>query len=239
MKKALATLAVSTALTIAATATPSNAAQIVVNQTLNTNAAKGINGPGFQGWQGTPAFSGDVSFDLAEGDSLDYTIDFLDNQSLTANNLSFLWAFFFSGQPSGDARGTGFFQILGNEGQALYTSATKTTTEGSVHFGQQFNPGDFEGGLPTSLTFYGVRYQGTLEAYLDPPPSLGDGGTLLDPLNNASFTTRTYNNPAFFLTASNNLGAVPEPASWALMIAGFGLVGGAMRRRTKLQVTYA
>ncbi len=32
--------------------------------------------------------------------------------------------------------------------------------------------------------------------------------------------------------------AVPEPASWALMIAGFGLVGGAMRRRTA-QVTYA
>lgn len=26
--------------------------------------------------------------------------------------------------------------------------------------------------------------------------------------------------------------AVPEPASWALMIAGFGLVGGAMRRRS-------
>jgi hypothetical protein len=26
-------------------------------------------------------------------------------------------------------------------------------------------------------------------------------------------------------------GAVPEPASWALMIAGFGLVGSAMRRR--------
>jgi PEP-CTERM motif len=27
------------------------------------------------------------------------------------------------------------------------------------------------------------------------------------------------------------IGAVPEPASWALMIAGFGLVGGVMRRR--------
>lgn len=26
-------------------------------------------------------------------------------------------------------------------------------------------------------------------------------------------------------------GAVPEPASWAMLIAGFGLVGGAMRRR--------
>lgn len=27
-------------------------------------------------------------------------------------------------------------------------------------------------------------------------------------------------------------GAVPEPASWALMIAGFGLIGSALRRRT-------
>ena len=32
---------------------------------------------------------------------------------------------------------------------------------------------------------------------------------------------------------------VPEPASWALMIAGFGLIGGAMRRRTRVIVTYA
>ena len=33
--------------------------------------------------------------------------------------------------------------------------------------------------------------------------------------------------------------AVPEPASWALMIAGFGLVGGAMRRRNKAARTVA
>jgi hypothetical protein len=33
---------------------------------------------------------------------------------------------------------------------------------------------------------------------------------------------------------------VPEPASWALMIAGFGLAGFAMRRRGRtLNVTYA
>lgn len=39
------------------------------------------------------------------------------------------------------------------------------------------------------------------------------------------------------LTAS----AVPEPESWAMMILGFGLVGGAMRRRRKIstQVSYA
>ncbi|MBO9576260.1 MAG: PEP-CTERM sorting domain-containing protein [Sphingobium sp.] len=34
-------------------------------------------------------------------------------------------------------------------------------------------------------------------------------------------------------------GAVPEPASWALMIGGLGLVGGAMRRRSKTAVRFA
>jgi hypothetical protein len=34
-------------------------------------------------------------------------------------------------------------------------------------------------------------------------------------------------------------GSIPEPENWALMIAGFGLVGAAARRRAKVQVTYA
>ena len=34
-------------------------------------------------------------------------------------------------------------------------------------------------------------------------------------------------------------GGVPEPAAWALMIAGFGLVGAAARRRQSVRVTYA
>jgi len=35
--------------------------------------------------------------------------------------------------------------------------------------------------------------------------------------------------------------AVPEPAAWALMIGGFGMVGGVMRRRARqvVRVTYA
>ncbi len=39
------------------------------------------------------------------------------------------------------------------------------------------------------------------------------------------------NQPQVFLAAQ---GAVPEPASWAMMIAGFGAVGTAMRRRGKV-----
>jgi PEP-CTERM motif len=34
-------------------------------------------------------------------------------------------------------------------------------------------------------------------------------------------------------------GGVPEPASWALMLAGFGLVGAAMRRRTNIALAFA
>ncbi len=35
------------------------------------------------------------------------------------------------------------------------------------------------------------------------------------------------------------LPAVPEPASWAMMVGGFGLIGGALRYRRKTTVTFA
>jgi len=34
-------------------------------------------------------------------------------------------------------------------------------------------------------------------------------------------------------------GSVPEPASWALMLGGFGLVGGALRSRRRQAVSFA
>jgi PEP-CTERM motif len=34
-------------------------------------------------------------------------------------------------------------------------------------------------------------------------------------------------------------GAVPEPASWAMMIAGFGIAGAAMRRKATVKVSYS
>lgn len=44
-----------------------------------------------------------------------------------------------------------------------------------------------------------------------------------------------YNDLIFTFTNT----VVPEPASWAMMIGGFGLVGAAARRRTKVTVKYA
>lgn len=47
--------------------------------------------------------------------------------------------------------------------------------------------------------------------------------------------------PGDFVRVLTVAPSVPEPASWAMMIGGFGLVGGAMRRRRKanVNVSYA
>lgn len=55
--------------------------------------------------------------------------------------------------------------------------------------------------------------------------------------NSATLTfTNTAGNQVggVFLDAVSVTGAIPEPATWAMLILGFGLVGGAMRRRTRI-----
>ncbi len=51
------------------------------------------------------------------------------------------------------------------------------------------------------------------------------------------YTTGTYTEYAYARMSTDAVysvgNAVPEPASWALMIAGFGMVGGAMRRTAR------
>jgi len=60
--------------------------------------------------------------------------------------------------------------------------------------------------------------------------------------NFAALTTNSWDNTsnwvgdAWFKASFN--GAVPEPASWAMMVAGFGLAGAAMRRR-KAAISFA
>ena len=62
-------------------------------------------------------------------------------------------------------------------------------------------------------------------------------GATLTPVNQLNFRTAfTTPGTGFYIddvsySASNAPAAVPEPASWAMMIGGFGLAGAAMRRR--------
>jgi PEP-CTERM motif len=71
------------------------------------------------------------------------------------------------------------------------------------------------------------------------------GGKGFADFGNTSYVTFDLPSGVFINSASgaflNNQisSAVPEPANWAMMIVGFGLVGGAMRRRQSVRVTYA
>jgi hypothetical protein len=49
----------------------------------------------------------------------------------------------------------------------------------------------------------------------------------------------TSNDNSLTVYAKLGAGAVPEPATWALFILGFGLIGAAMRRKTSVAVRYA
>jgi hypothetical protein len=53
---------------------------------------------------------------------------------------------------------------------------------------------------------------------------------------NIAFLNATPKGDAFTGLDNVSLGAVPEPAAWSLMIAGFGLMGAALRRRPQIRI---
>lgn len=73
----------------------------------------------------------------------------------------------------------------------------------------------------------------------------GSGGNLfLDSDRNVGVTNIRISAFSFdfnqgLVTGFNDVSTVPEPRTWAMMIAGFGLTGGAMRRRRARKVSLA
>jgi hypothetical protein len=51
-----------------------------------------------------------------------------------------------------------------------------------------------------------------------------------------SFTLTGLSTPGSFVIT---ISAIPEPTSWAMMVGGFGLAGGIVRRRRRLAVSYS
>ncbi|MEH3103119.1 MAG: PEPxxWA-CTERM sorting domain-containing protein [Sphingomonas phyllosphaerae] len=63
-----------------------------------------------------------------------------------------------------------------------------------------------------------------------------DGGFLTINLSNTTFAPDSSLQVKFDRTTTPPAGPVPEPATWAMMILGFGLVGAAMRKRASATV---
>ena len=74
--------------------------------------------------------------------------------------------------------------------------------------------------------------------------NFSSSGGFVSGVNTLTFNTRNFaqngGNPAGLRVEflQSNAIAVPEPATWALLILGFGLVGGAMRRRERVAFAY-
>lgn len=53
--------------------------------------------------------------------------------------------------------------------------------------------------------------------------------------NNNTTVAGSFNNASkWTVSAAGDVGGVPEPATWALMISGFGMAGSALRRRVRV-----
>lgn len=65
--------------------------------------------------------------------------------------------------------------------------------------------------------------------------AFSEGATLRNP-DVIGTEAPSYIGPNLLLeAAADPVGAVPEPSTWAMMIAGFGMVGGALRRRPRVR----
>ena len=146
------------------------------------------------------------------------------------------------------------FNFAGPSGTAVFqldSNATpdfaRTVIAGSDQFGYYNVAGTFGGINGTASTIsFGTGIIATLNIVA---PNLGftqfSGSS--SPLfsgtaNNPTFNTGTFTlkNPFFgngTLTVSKAAPAVPEPATWALLILGFGAIGATMRSRSDRKST--
>jgi PEP-CTERM motif len=113
--------------------------------------------------------------------------------------------------------------------------ATSTGVSGTTEF--------FNGGSPFLLSPSGGGTSGAVANQYN--NALGNSFTF--DFVQSNFIVDSLSDPSLFVDRAvldyflDNpaMSGVPEPASWALMLGGFGLVGTAMRRRTRMTVTYA
>ena len=139
--------------------------------------------------------------------------------------------------------GTGTLNMLSNSYDlVLITTATPGNDTGggmAAPIGFRANDGTdyyaFDNALP--LTGYGMLFAIDVEGYVPFPTAnhVALLGLYVDGGPTAAVTGKIGGNEYYNQTGSLTISqaAVPEPASWALMIAGFGLAGAAMRGRAR------
>lgn len=153
------------------------------------------------------------------------------------------FGFQFASSVSGTTTGTVTFSLLSGAGTTGTTLATQTVTVSGLTFRTGTTFFDvFTGsvGLVTGQTYtalltgassnlsllFGPNSGQTADAYL--PGFLIKNNTL-----DQACTNNAYCDANFRFTTAAAAGAVPEPASWGMMLIGFGMLGGSIRYRRR------
>jgi len=199
-------------------ASSAEGANVVVNQTVDLTQAWPFNYRYVNPTYGdTGVFLAPFLVDISVGDSVALIFTFSGDEQVVTQNL-------FSANVSIWTRGwsdtatvysTGSLSFFDLQGNTVYSTAVTSDGDCCVHVGQFFVDSSLAG-APSTMTFHGMSWTGTVTGY--------DG-----------YTTRTYDEPNLIIGADSltltGSPSVPEPASWALMLVGFGMAGSALRRR--------
>lgn len=131
---------------------------------------------------------------------------------------------FAAGNPATPLSVTNFKYFIGGNPVAF-------TNIGSVNFYQVGNGGMFDLTFTDGnvINIYGtdIGSAGSVTPGFYFPPSVSSVGV--------NFTVGEGQGTV----SATKVGAIPEPATWAMMLAGFGAIGFAMRRRQNVRVSFA
>lgn len=159
--------------------------------------------------------------------------------------FSALDMFRYSNDPHNLAPGDGPVLDLAAGGNATYFSIDGGTT---ALFGNTMSTGAYNGDGRQASHWKDTAGCQIGNGIMDPTFCYGQTGYITG-LDLAAFDAMGWNlsvdaltyqtsSTADALRAVIGESAVPEPASWAMMVGGFGLIGGAIRRRQRMSVAF-
>jgi hypothetical protein len=154
---------------------------------------------------------------LGVGDTLDLTLTFTGGSTVFANSEDGLWGLLLipSGGLNATLETTGSLEFLGASANVVSGPIAMAQQNLSAHIGNYYGSGLYRLDA-AQISFTGLRQIITIDS--------DDIGT-----------PREYDRVILTYFQGNVGGAVPEPAAWAMLIAGFGLVGAASRRQRAAQ----
>jgi hypothetical protein len=119
----------------------------------------------------------------------------------------------------------------------FYGLTSKNAYYGPTNLGAVLAAGSYWVGL--GQTTAGNGFSSDIRGNAPNPGGLGGSGAE-GYIRNGSYIAMNNADLSWRLTGNTIAAVVPEPATWGMMMLGFGLVGGAMRvSRRKVKVTYA